>query len=464
MTKITQETHHICFPLFSGNLPHLSFIARKPEPLGIELKAVACARTGVMMHLELQRGKTEMRKAEYSQTHMQTAACALRLMKYSKKRKISEEEDRVIPDNWDEASTYLADGWFGSIQAVLAAKMLGDSMICVVKTCHAGTPRAFIEEKMKDWPAGSNLALQATVRGVDIVCMGYKYSKKKVLTFLFDKGAGSIKPGEPYVAKWKDQYLNTVSKLVPRPDVIAKYFKSSNKIDVHNQSRQHDLGLEKAWVTRCGYFRLNTTILGICAVDAWKTYRHHLNHRHRHHNINLKDFISILTKDLLENTLTRRAPLPHPSFNIDFLGATVHVPTEVQDPEVPEFEKLTQESVFGVPGEDPELEEALNAHPPARSVTEGMHGLRKIDMWCIEKIYGTGGDGQAVVRDVRRRKRGKCRHCSAKTPWYCQACSFNPPECPGRYWCCGPDVAHGKECQQKHDSEWVLAGVDVAEE
>ena len=43
-----------------GNLPHLSYIMRKPKPLGTEFKSVGCAATGVMLHLEIQRGKVSI--------------------------------------------------------------------------------------------------------------------------------------------------------------------------------------------------------------------------------------------------------------------------------------------------------------------------------------------------------------------------------------------------------------------
>ena len=37
-----------------GNLPHLSYIFRKPEPLGTELKTVACSVTGALLFNKLQ--------------------------------------------------------------------------------------------------------------------------------------------------------------------------------------------------------------------------------------------------------------------------------------------------------------------------------------------------------------------------------------------------------------------------
>ena len=40
-----------------GNLPHLSYIFRKPEPLGTEFKTVSCYVTGALLSLEVQRRK-----------------------------------------------------------------------------------------------------------------------------------------------------------------------------------------------------------------------------------------------------------------------------------------------------------------------------------------------------------------------------------------------------------------------
>jgi hypothetical protein len=41
-------------------------------------------------------------------------------------------------------------------------------------------------------------------------------------------------------------------------------------LDRHNQARQSCLALEKAWITKDRYFRLFTTIIGVCVTDAWK--------------------------------------------------------------------------------------------------------------------------------------------------------------------------------------------------
>ena len=40
-----------------GDLPHLSYIFRKSEPLGTELNTVACSVTGALMFIEVHRVK-----------------------------------------------------------------------------------------------------------------------------------------------------------------------------------------------------------------------------------------------------------------------------------------------------------------------------------------------------------------------------------------------------------------------
>ena len=44
--------------------------------------------------------------------------------------------------------------------------------------------------------------------------------------------------------------------------------------DKHNHARQHELRLEKYWITTDCWFRIITTVIGITVTDCWKAYRH----------------------------------------------------------------------------------------------------------------------------------------------------------------------------------------------
>ena len=43
----------------TGNLPHISYVERKPEPLGTEFKTCCCFKTGIMLSLEIVRGRSD---------------------------------------------------------------------------------------------------------------------------------------------------------------------------------------------------------------------------------------------------------------------------------------------------------------------------------------------------------------------------------------------------------------------
>ena len=160
-----------------------------------------------MIYLELQRGKKGMAEAKYNDQMIKTAACTARLIEGTKSEEPEEDESIIDSDKEreeKEKDTYLADAWFGSVPAVIAAMNLGCHLICVVKTCTNRYPKAWLEQKMKLWQPGSHLLLEAKIEGKKMFACRYKYSMKKVLCFLFGDGAGHTEEGEPYVACWKD--------------------------------------------------------------------------------------------------------------------------------------------------------------------------------------------------------------------------------------------------------------------
>ena len=62
-----------------GNLPHLSNIARKPEPLGTEFKVTNSTKIGICLYLEIQRGKEGMQSHKYTDDMKKTVACSMRM-------------------------------------------------------------------------------------------------------------------------------------------------------------------------------------------------------------------------------------------------------------------------------------------------------------------------------------------------------------------------------------------------
>ena len=320
--------------------------------------------------------------------------------------------------------TYLGDSWFASVDtAVQLQKKLNANFIGIVKTSHSKFPKMWIEQTMKDWPPGSHIVLQANSEGVDLFACGYKYNKRKVCCFIFNKGAGHTEEGTPYVAKWKDENNNTRTREVPRPDVISKYFGQSNVVDVFNQSRQFDLKLEKHWVTEDGFFRLVTTLFGIVVTDCWKAYCWHLPQQHRHADLELIEFVRLLAKDLLNNSFSSDHGSVARALTIMDNNTVKTVPPMVNTLSSSETDALTMLSTLSASVQPAPLLAPANVHPLGLCEDEVAH-----EVHCKQT---------REMRAGKRRRRGRCKECGRNTRYYCLTC---PPT--GRRhheWCC-PDT------------------------
>ena len=68
-----------------GNLPHLSYIFRKTEPLVTKFKTVACYVTGGLIFIEVHIGKEGMNHSKYQHDIGATATCTNRMMEATKR-------------------------------------------------------------------------------------------------------------------------------------------------------------------------------------------------------------------------------------------------------------------------------------------------------------------------------------------------------------------------------------------
>ena len=127
-----------------GNLPHLSYISRKTEPLGTEFKIVACSVTGELLFVEVHRGKEGMNHSKYQKELGATAACT----------KIMTEETKGIGQKSIKGGTndcLLFDNWFASKKAEECAMEVGAKLIGMVKTNTKGFCKKTTEKLTKDW-------------------------------------------------------------------------------------------------------------------------------------------------------------------------------------------------------------------------------------------------------------------------------------------------------------------------
>jgi hypothetical protein len=64
----------------NGGIRHLSFVERKPFPLGTEAKVVCDGSMGMCVFIELQKGKTTMARQKWCRDYKATTACTVRLL------------------------------------------------------------------------------------------------------------------------------------------------------------------------------------------------------------------------------------------------------------------------------------------------------------------------------------------------------------------------------------------------
>lgn len=128
---------------------HLTYIPRKPTPLGIMLKSLVDASSGVMLSCELVESKEAMADAKFNKEWGATTGTTLRLAApFAGKGRVM-----------------IADSWFGSLRCAYALwKLMGTFSIMVVKTNSAGYPKKFLKEKANT--RGDMHCLQHEVDGV----------------------------------------------------------------------------------------------------------------------------------------------------------------------------------------------------------------------------------------------------------------------------------------------------------
>ena len=110
-----------------GDLPHYSYIFRKPESLGTDMKNVACSRLGTMLHLEIQKGKEDTKTSRFQNVLGGTTACIKRLA-------IDIKGCGQLTSN----DTYFADSWFSSVKTAEEMAAAGVDYCGPVKTSHKG--------------------------------------------------------------------------------------------------------------------------------------------------------------------------------------------------------------------------------------------------------------------------------------------------------------------------------------
>ena len=129
-------------------MPNLSYIKRKPEPLGTEFKVATDGLSGMMAWIKIQEGKERMAKKTFFLELGATAGCVMRGVKNGEK--YLSELSELDNNESQKRDLWLGDSWFGSVKACASVGRAGHHCCFVIKTGHGRSPKKFLEDKMKD--------------------------------------------------------------------------------------------------------------------------------------------------------------------------------------------------------------------------------------------------------------------------------------------------------------------------
>ena len=99
-----------------------------------------------------------------------------------------------------------------------------------VKTSHKACCLAILEKLTEEFLGGPYLVMNTTPRvpgDGPIMDIGYKYNSRKVLGFIAE-GAGSTEPGDPYLDRHPDNYLNVSVRPAVHPHFLGRHFNAYN--------------------------------------------------------------------------------------------------------------------------------------------------------------------------------------------------------------------------------------------
>ena len=278
----------------SGGVPHLSFIKRKPHPLGVEVKTVCDCSTGVMMYCDLQEGKIRMQRKHYADKFPHTTACTARLF-----FKMGMNETGIR--NRIHRIVY-ADSWFaGRTTARALMAELGLHFTGPVKTSTRGFPMDALRWAVSEEERGGHVVFHNEEEDLWAVGWNDHHYKCYITT------QGTTEPGKD--AQKKRQRLNdghNYNVAVKRPDVIARYQSDMGFVDRHNRFRHEMLGLHEIWKTKRWQTRIQIEMIAIAVIDTFLLARKFMPRYHDDANDETSAFWKF-TRDLIVQ-LTRDRP------------------------------------------------------------------------------------------------------------------------------------------------------------
>ena len=242
---------------------HLTYLPRKPTPLGIMFKTLVDGESCVLLNMEPCEGKEVDRRKEFMDTmKRQSTATTLRLAK-----------------PWfNTGRIVVGDSWFGSCQTVEELLENGLYSVMCVKTAHSGYPKEKVREACKERGDKVFLAVDVTmddgVREKRIYAAGHV--DKKPLHVV--ASCGLSKPGKPKIRHryyLQDGKVKHKKYVLEQPEMLATYRNHFNAVDRFNRYATGPKNLTEVWDTKDVFTRVFAQLVSFIEVNGFLAYRAH---------------------------------------------------------------------------------------------------------------------------------------------------------------------------------------------
>jgi hypothetical protein len=241
----------------NAGLPMYVQIDRKPEN-GAEIQNSCCAELGVMLRLRIRKSQQYDHQGHDPNTGHGTCI----------------PNQLIFP--WARSGrTVVADSFYASVEAARELFKIGLRFVGVVKTTTRQYPMAALGrvqfEGRGQWKGLIHKSKEAGLP--DLLAFTWVDTNRR----FFISSVSSLLPAPP-IERTRLRQVNKedenaepekVYLSIQQPEASALYYTAAAKIDQHNRTRQADLAIEKKLGTHDWSKRINMSIFGMIAVDAY---------------------------------------------------------------------------------------------------------------------------------------------------------------------------------------------------
>ena len=358
--------------------PKVTVIDSKPELVMCELKTQADSQSNIFMFVEVQKGKDVNPTLQHHSTYGHTTATTIRMAK-------------PFANN---NSVDVADAWFGGVKTLYGNKVEnGVDTICTVKTNTALLAYKQLKEICPDEhgkfiTATAQLTLPGTSEPMKLMCIVIRRGPRACV---YLGSCGTTKLEVPASVAYKNHTLATAPYLVP--NMVNLFTKGQSAIDLGNMYRQHELAIEKAFITKCFATRLMTTFSGINFVDTFMAHMYFNEpYMFATKSFDFREEMNKLAYSLLHNkVLAAEMASKNPHHTPGTFGEAERAARRIPN------------------GFEPQGFVSINGGPPSRE------SLHKHVLIPLSQVLGYKGC-----------KQQRCMLCDELVSWVCARCTTGP--------------------------------------